>query len=80
MGASRNTHTAPHWHNICRGWGAAIRFGMVIAYIIFLFFAFLLFTGRQKSPIVFLRTAAKGPPDGLPCAAGIVPIMHTLAQ
>ena len=61
MGAWRNTHTAPHWHNICRGWGAAIRFGMVIAYIIFFcFFAFLLLTARQKSPIVFLRTAAKG--------------------
>lgn len=29
--------------------------------LLFLFFAFLLLTARQKSPIVFLRTAGKGP-------------------
>ena len=80
MGAWRNTHTAPHWHNICRGWGAAIRFGMVIAYIIFfLFFAFLLLTAKQKGPIVFLQTVTKGVTRRAPRGAGILPIC-TLAQ
>lgn len=44
-----------------QGVGAAMRFGMVIAYITFLFFAFLLLTAGQKRPIVFLWTAGKGP-------------------